>query len=300
MIRALLRVLLVPALVACGPAPEVERPTVESEDAAPASPRFIQQVTWSPDGSRLLYSEIDVEANETRLYLIDPDGSNRRQLTDGPRDIWGSWSPDGTRIAFASRTDGNEDIWVMNADGSGKLRLTDDPAKDSAPCWSPDGTTIAFTSEREGASRIFLMDADGSNPRRISAGPGTDYAPRWSPDGRGIAYYTNVASGVDHIHVMNADGSGSKKVADGFWPAWSPDGSRLIFPAHEGGLYVARADGSERRLMLRGDIVLAEWSPDGSRIAFVRVTWSGPEGWPSTSEIFLAAADGSEVQVTRR
>jgi Tol biopolymer transport system component len=301
--RSAVLCLLVP-LLACGPPQDSEPPSDATESpgeaAAPESPKFIQEVTWAPDGSRLAFSRLDVNAEEYRIFSIGVDGSGLTQLTSGPWDVWTSWSPDGSRIAFGSKRDDNNDVYVMNADGTDPIRLTDDPAPDGEPAWSPDGSTIAFTSERDDERRIFLMNSDGSNQRRVGAGPGSEYAPRWSPDGSRLTFYATVAPGDDRIYVMNADGTDRREVAEGYWPSWSPDGSRILFPAHaDAGLVVARSDGNEPTVIVAGDVVLGEWAPDGTKIAFIKVTWRAPEYWPSTSEIFIANADGSgEVQLT--
>jgi Tol biopolymer transport system component len=73
------------------------------------------------------------------------------------------WSPDGSRLAFVSDRDGNEEIYVMNSDGSGQTRLTDSPASDAGPSWSSDGKRITFVSERDGEARQYSMNADGTN-----------------------------------------------------------------------------------------------------------------------------------------
>jgi TolB protein len=86
-----------------------------------------------------------------------------RQLTDekSATDWDPMWSPDGTRIAFASRRSGNADIWMINADGTHLVQLTSDPTEDYAPTWSPDGTKIAFTSKRTGAHEVWILDLNG-------------------------------------------------------------------------------------------------------------------------------------------
>jgi len=71
------------------------------------------------------------------------------------------------KIAFHSDRDGNQDIYVMNADGTNPTRLTSDPASDRVPAWSPDGTKIAFDSRRDGNFEIYVMNADGTNPTRL-------------------------------------------------------------------------------------------------------------------------------------
>ncbi|HEY9282453.1 MAG TPA: hypothetical protein VIP46_03270 [Pyrinomonadaceae bacterium] len=144
-----------------------------------------------------------------------------------------SWAPDGRRISFTSRRDGNWDVYVMNADGSRPARLTDDPASDLYSTWSPDGKKIAFGSKRGGKFDIYVMGADGSNPTRLTGGAGDSTFPSWSPDGKRIAYMSN-AGGKWRIYLVNAGGSGRRRVTvssgNDYNPSWSPDGSRLAFP----------------------------------------------------------------------
>ncbi len=85
------------------------------------------------------------------------------------------------RIAFSRYRDGNEDIYVMDADGGNVQQLTDDPAGDWSPAWSPDGTRIAFSRYRDGNEDIYVMDADGGNVRQLTDDPAGDWSPAWSP-----------------------------------------------------------------------------------------------------------------------
>ena len=92
------------------------------------------------------------------------------------------------QIAFTSTRDGNPEIYVMDADGSNQIRLTNHPVEDAAPSWSPNGRRIVFVSNRNGGNyQIYVMDDDGKNVRRITEGT-HDSTPAWSPDGRTIAY----------------------------------------------------------------------------------------------------------------
>ena len=85
-------------------------------------------------------------------------------------------------IVFSSIRDGNEEIYVMNADGSNQINLTDNPARDIIPSWSPDGTMIAFSSDRSGNDEIYVMNADGSNQINLTNAPATDeIVSVWSP-----------------------------------------------------------------------------------------------------------------------
>lgn len=153
---------------------------------------------------------------------MDADGSNQTRLTftavyseRGP-----TWSPGGARIAFKTNRDGNDEVYVMNADGSNLVNLTNNAAHDREPAWSPDGSKIAFTSVRAPGG-IYVMDADGSNQTFLTAG----WDPSWSPDGSKIAF-VSARDGDNEIYVMEADGSNVLRLTfspgyDG-QPVWEP------------------------------------------------------------------------------
>jgi hypothetical protein len=154
------------------------------------------------------------------------------------------------RIAFTSNRDGNWEIYVMNADGSGVTRLTNNPAEDDLPSWSPDGRRIAFASNRDGNREIYVMNADGSGQINLTNNPAYDGVPSWSPDGRRIAFVSN-RDGNREIYVMNADGSGQINLTNNpaydDLPSWSLDGRRIAFVSNRDGnreIYVMNADGS--------------------------------------------------------
>ena len=213
------------------------------------------------------------------------------------------WSPDGRRIAFLSRRDGNKELYVMNADGSGQRRLTRDASISATPAWSPDGRTLAFESVRNGTTGVYVVNADGGGQRRLAR---NGHAPAWSPDGRTIAFF-----GGPNIYLMNADGSEhrrlTKPVVGGRQRslAWSPDGRNLAFLSQSGcgdfcfSLYVVGSDGSGLRNVTselvsrgpgRGPASDPAWSPDGRKLAFVRL--SADLGEP----IYVVNADGSGLR----
>ena len=203
-------------------------------------------------------------------------------------------APTPFRIAFNSERDGNMDVYVMNADGSGQTRLTDNPALDAFPSWSPDSSRIAFVSERDGNFEVYVMNADGSSQTRLTDNPGEDFLPNWSPDGSRIAYASRRGGNME-IYVMNADGSSQTRLTDpahDLFPSWSPDGSRVAFISKRDenfDVYVVNADGSSQTRLTDDPEFdgAAIWSPDGSRIAF----GSDRDG---NSEIYVMNADGSD------
>ena len=131
---------------------------------------------WSPDGSLIAFASFGT----TGIAVMRPDGSGFRQLTQGAfNELYPSWTPEGRRIAFESDRDGTYEIWVMNADGSSRTRLTSGSRFVCAPggcsiprfhpSWSPDGRQIAFTHDREGRAQVYVMNADGSSQRRLTS-----------------------------------------------------------------------------------------------------------------------------------
>ena len=120
--------------------------------------------SWSPDGVWITFSndKEDGRSGNFEIFAIQPETVNpERRLTRRPRyDIQPVFSPDGKRIAFTSNTDGNMEIYLMNADGSGLIRVTRDRGDDSSPSWSPDGKTIIFSSNRSGRYAIYEVPVD--------------------------------------------------------------------------------------------------------------------------------------------
>ena len=131
--------------------------------------------SWSPDGAKIAFASIsDFHGFDPpylwEIYVMNADGSKVTRLTNNPEgDLSTGWSPDGSRIAFESRRDGNYEIYVMNADGSNQVNLTDNPASaDRQPLWSPDGEKIGFFSSQAIIGELYVMNADGSNQTRLT------------------------------------------------------------------------------------------------------------------------------------
>ena len=185
------------------------------------------------------------------------------------------------------------DVFVINADGSERTRLTDNLAEDFDPVWSPDGTQIAFRTHRDGDEEVYLMNAEGSDQRNLSNAPNDgDYSPAWSPNGEWIAFMSDRA-GNNNIWIIRPDGSDLRQITDipgiSEYPTWAPDSSRIAFTCTFGKILsngtgdfeicVVNTDGTELTQLTDtpGENTQPAWSPDGHKLAFQ----SNRAGWPT-------------------
>ncbi|NLG52240.1 MAG: tetratricopeptide repeat protein [Chloroflexi bacterium] len=144
---------------------------------------LVTKQSISPDGRYVLF--VANSGGSAQIFMQRPRDPRRGdlpplQLTRLNVCYHPVWSPDGSRIAFVSEQDRTDDIWIMNADGSGQKNLTENTWEwEKHPTWSPDGTKIVFWSNREGHQQLYIMDADGRNVRNISNTPHGEYDPLW-------------------------------------------------------------------------------------------------------------------------
>ncbi len=233
-----------------------------------------------------------------QIWVMDIDGANRRQITNGPGDNTSPiWSPDGSKIAFVSQRDGNKEIYVMNSDGTEQRNLSNHPADDWTPAWSPDGTHIAFASRRDGNWELYTMKADGSEQTRLTDNPASDLSPVWSPDANEILF-SSKRDGNWEIYVMPAEGGEplnlSNNPATDLSAVWSPDGQLIAFETTRDGdaeVYLMDRNG-DNVVNLTNDHTADDhwpcWSPDGHKIVF----YSNRTGsW----DIYVVSEDGADL-----
>lgn len=156
------------------------------------------------------------------IYTVNLDGSNLTHVTasDPARDparYWApDWSPDGRQLVFVGGQEGQEDIWISNADGSNPQRLVDSSGSDVYPAWSPDGQTIVFASNRTGSLDIYTVNIATGRQVNLTNSPTDESYPTWSPDGNWIAF------GREDIFIMSKDGSNQRRVDDSNGNDWYP------------------------------------------------------------------------------
>jgi Tol biopolymer transport system component len=204
------------------------------------------------------------------------------------------------KIAFVSSRDGNDEIYVMNADGSGQTRLTNNSVDDADPAWSPDGSRIAWISEQDGSDGdLWVMNADGSGAHQLTFNDLGEFSIDWSPDGRQIVFSQSNAPG-DDLFLINADGTGLRQLTftDLFQigPHFSPDGQLIAFNHDVGAgsdvLALIRPDGSGLTNLTSIDGFSPDFTADGKRIVF----WSDELPSGTDDEIASIAADGSDLR----
>ncbi len=262
---------------------------------------------WSPDGTKIAYAhettKTQTQGGTFDIYVMDADGSNVTRVTtdDITNESRPTWSPDGSKIAFEKWTANGEEIYTMNADGSGIVQLTNNSVDDSHPAWSPDGSKIAFVSYRYSNYEIYVMNADGSSQTRLTNDAGWDDWPDWSPDGKKIVFATNRSNSNFEIYSMNADGSSQTRLTNDSaydsLPRYSPDGSKIIFSSNRGSdydIYVMNTDGSnvQQVIGLSGSDDEPDWQPGPLRYYFTWYDNTGGDAW-------LLMANPASAQVNR-
>jgi Tol biopolymer transport system component len=218
---------------------------------------------WSPDSSRIAFITDD-------LSVINADGTNERQLrTNVAQSVRPAWSPDGSKIVFGRDTrSGDENLYVVNSDGSGERKLTATPIDDDVPArWSPDGKLVAFVGlTKKFVDETFVVRPDGTKLKLIDkGGAGTS----WSPDGTTLAVVRN-----GDVWAVAADGSGRRRVTqaqrygyENSSPQWHPGGARS---EQLGGVPVSPAiptDSIAEAGLLRTRAPIHKLAADGDRVA---------------------------------
>lgn len=188
-------------------------------------------------------------------------------------------------IAFASRRDGNFEVYTMNAKGEDLRNITNHSALDYWGSWSPDGRQLAIYSKRSGNDEIYIMNADGGGIVNITNHAAGDRLPSWSPDGKQILFCSDRDHQEGEIYLMDVDGKNVKRLTSNTEfeeaPVWSHDGQFILFTRilttpedtamqSSGEIFLMKKDGSgERRLTSRkGYDSGCDVSPDGKSISF--------------------------------
>ncbi|MGE4071412.1 MAG: hypothetical protein AB7E72_09580 [Lysobacterales bacterium] len=269
---------------------------------------------WSPAQADLVFSSN--RGGNSEIYLIRGGTAEWINLTRSEAgENWPVWSPDGSRIAYQRRAPKGDsdqlDIWVMDADGSNRHALTDNPAHDYLPAWSPDGQQLSFASWRtepgdvgEAAVHIYVMNADGSGQRRLfAASLGLSAGAEWAADGQRFLVSRKTGDSSSEIHITDGAGNTNRRLTrDQVWtgaPVFSPTGSRIAFYADDGtasDIKVMNVDGTYLRTVLAGGKhYYPRWSPDGRWLVCTTTLPGDAEGDLS---LIAVPVDGNAEPIT--
>lgn len=299
------------------------------------------QPQWSPTGNQLVFSSSlklpdggNADGAAHNIWIANADGTGLKPLTTFTQVVTGrpQWSPDGQKVVFiswqnldGSDSGGNQNVWVVNVDGTGLKPLTTITVAGTVatefPQWSPDGTKIVFYSNRKldgsnamndnQVSNVWLINADGTGLKPLTTFTTVGVLnPQWSPDGSKVVFVST------NIQVINTDGSGLKAITSNVYasqPQWSPDGSKIVYQSWQKpdgsissngpvNIWIMNADGSNQKpvtFVTASNIACAnpQWSADGSMIVFQsnqKVDGSDASG--GTGNIWVVGVDGGGLK----
>ncbi len=204
-----------------------------------------------------------------------------------------------SKIAFASKRDGNFEIYTINDNGNDLKRLTNSKEDDLKPQWSPDGTKILFFSKKGKKYSLRVMNKDGSEQKKLANECNDQYLPSWSPDGTKILFVAKVKS-KNKIFTIDPDGNNLTRLTEGdregLYPSWSPDGLKILYIEKyqkEIFIYVMNLDGTGRVKLIRekGTYLAPAWSPDGRKIAYITTKQSFRGTY---YQLYVMNSDGSD------
>jgi TolB protein len=208
-----------------------------------------------------------------------------------------SVSPDGKHVIYSSPSTGHGDIYRVDIDGSGTIRLTDHPDYDGDARYSADGKLICFIREDRGLGKIWVMNADGTGQRQLTNGDYYDSRPAFSHDGSRLVFARLHRldrafgfGGKTELWTVAVEGGELSRLTDNRefegLATYSPDGRSILYSVWGDSVHVMNVDGSDQRKVTAGSS--PAYSPDGRRIVFIFTE----EGWGAHS-LWLANSDGS-------
>jgi TolB protein len=237
------------------------------------------------------------------IYVMDYDGFDQRAFThNGSTNLFPTWSPDNSKLAFISSRTGKWEINIHSFLDGSRLPFPMFNSFASTPAISPDGKQVVFALRTpRGDADLFVSGLDGSDRRNITNNPAIDTSPTWSPSGNQLAFVSNREGGASQVYVCDLDGANLRRIVkeggDADSPSWSPDGRWLAFhwkPRQAVSSDIFLAEVSSGRILQStsnsGSNESPSWAPDSRHLTFQSTRNGSPQ-------IFIMLADGSEVRL---
>ena len=229
------------------------------------------------------------ERRVKRLAIMDQDGANQQQLTDGRALVLAPrFSPTGDRVLFTSYETGLPRVYVLNLATMSRQVIGDQPGTMTfAPRFSPDGNSVVYSLSVAGNTDLYRLDLRSGQRQQLTNAPSIATAPSFSPDGSRIVFESD-RSGTSQLYVMPASGGNAERISFGqgrySTPVWSPRGDMIAFTkSHQGRFHIGvmRTDGSQERLLTASYLDEGPtWAPNGRVIMFTREAAGGePSLW---------------------
>lgn len=263
----------------------------EGKDSSASSPeeKAVQAETLRPEmsfpGRIVFQSDMD---GDKEIYLLTSKGL--AQLTDNSwDDIYPRWSPDGSKVAYASNPNGNFDIFIMDADGGDPVRLTDSPQEETDLAWFPDGKRLLYSEEeKKGLIRqscLWVLDLETKRKEKlIPHFSRTNFLADPSPRASLVAFTGKKLMGWD-VFLLDMENGTTRDLVEGgksCRPRFSPDGRAIVYVSSQadgkGDIWVMAWDGSgQQRVTERNETYdyFPSWSPDGRQVVFCSNLKSG-------------------------
>ena len=210
----------------------------------------------------------DIFTSDATGNIVKTVGGSSTSLTSSTHDFRPCVTPDGSKIAFVSSRDGNNEVYTMSGTGSGQTNVSNSSGSDSFAAISQDGSKVVFTSGRDGNSEIYIVDFNGSNLTRLTNNAAEDVTPAFTPDGTHVIFSSNRTGGIYQIYEMDTAGGNVTQLTtdstDKFHASFAVNGSKIFYytGAAPRNVWSCNANGS-------GQIQLTNLSTDTDKMA----TW---------------------------
>ena len=201
---------------------------------------LVTGLSWSPDGSKLLYTTY-YKSGFPDIYMLNLSSARKQPIaTFKGTNSGGAFSPNGASIAMSLSGPGNAEIFVADANGRNPRRLTTNQSLETSPSWSPDGRRLVFTSDVRGKPQLYQVSANGGPMRRVPTNVSSYCSePAWNPVKENLIAFTAAVRGGFQIALYDSSSRSSRILTSGpasaVEPVWLNDGRHLIFTQRQQG-----------------------------------------------------------------